>query len=62
MFEEGECSLPNLEFETTAVWIDLPLIAKQKMDAEGYDVLASIHAVNHVLTSISPLFAEVRTF
>jgi ATP-dependent helicase YprA (DUF1998 family) len=59
VFEEGECSLPPLEFETTAVWIDLPLIAKKKMDAAGHDITASIHAVNHVLVSISPLFAEV---
>ena len=59
VFEEGECSLPNLEFETTAVWIDLPLAAKKAMDASGFDVMASIHAVNHLLVSVSPLFAEV---
>jgi hypothetical protein len=60
VFEEGECSLPPLEFETTALWIDLPLVAKKEMDAAGHDVTASIHAVNHVLVSISPLFAEVN--
>ena len=59
VFEEGECSLPNLEFETTAVWIDLPLAAKKAMDAVGFDVMASIHAVNHLLVSVSSLFAEV---
>lgn len=59
-FEEGECSLPSLEYETTAVWIDLPLHAKRHMDAAGHDVTASIHAVNHILSSICPLFAEVR--
>jgi hypothetical protein len=36
VFEEGECSLPNLEFETTAMWMDLPLSVKQNMDAGMY--------------------------
>ena len=59
VFEEGECSLPNLEFETTAMWIDLPLSTKQALDAEGIDVMASIHAVNHLFESVSCLCTEV---
>jgi ATP-dependent helicase YprA (DUF1998 family) len=55
IFEIGECSLPPLEYETTAVWIDLPVSLKYALEAKQLCPIASMHAVNHVLLTIGSL-------
>lgn len=55
IFEHGECSLPPLEYETTAVWFDLPMRIKAELEAEDICPVASMHAANHLLVSIGPL-------
>ena len=55
VFEEGTCCLPNLEFETKGVWIDLPLSTKKALQAEGFNAIDAIHAVNHILITVAPL-------
>ena len=55
VFEEGTCCLPNLEFETKGVWIDLPLSVKKALQAEGFNAVDAVHAVNHILITVAPL-------
>ena len=43
-FEKGECSLPPLQYETTACWVDVPLGVKKALEAAGWNLQASIHA------------------
>lgn len=58
IFEEGVCSLPPLEYETTGIWIDLPLSVKSRIEAAGCCPLEAIHACNHILVGISPLLGQ----
>ena len=53
LLEEGEFSLPPLEMETQACWIDLPATARRALAAEGHPVLASLHAANHALVAVA---------
>ena len=55
VFEEGTCCLPNLEFETKGVWIDIPLSVKKALQAEGFNATDAVHAVNHILITVAPL-------
>jgi DEAD/DEAH box helicase domain-containing protein len=58
IFEEGACSLPPLEYETTAIWVDLPVSLKLNIEKAGHSLHESIHACNHVLVSISPMLGQ----
>ena len=57
LLEEGEFNLPPLEFETQAVWIDLPIFIKKAVEARGFDVGASLHAANHAFCSVAAIEA-----
>lgn len=56
--EQGDCSLPPLEFETSAFWIDLPLRIKVQLEAAGLNAIACIHAANHAILAMTPLYAQ----
>lgn len=58
VFESGDCSLPPLEYNTRAFWIDLPLVLKRALEDKGLSVSASLHAVNHALAVVACLFAN----
>ena len=58
LLETGECSLPPLNFETRAMWIDLPLSVKKHLEKFGLNVFEAIHSINHLFKSISPLFCD----
>ena len=55
---QGDCSLPPLEYETCAFWIDLPLHVKRALEAEGLCPFSSMHAANHALLAVAPLYAQ----
>eukprot|EP00597_Dinobryon_sp_UTEXLB2267_P014233 CAMPEP_0170110342 /NCGR_PEP_ID=MMETSP0020_2-20130122/7790_1 /TAXON_ID=98059 /ORGANISM="Dinobryon sp., Strain UTEXLB2267" /LENGTH=1196 /DNA_ID=CAMNT_0010335597 /DNA_START=57 /DNA_END=3647 /DNA_ORIENTATION=+ len=58
IMESCESTLPPLEYETLAFWIDLPLEIKKSLEEEGLNPLEAIHGANHVLESLCPLFAQ----
>jgi ATP-dependent helicase YprA (DUF1998 family) len=58
IIEKCECSLPPLEYETVAFWIDLPLSVKKALEEEGLCPMECIHGANHVLESLCPFFAQ----
>ena len=58
VFEKCECSLPPMEYETCAFWIDLPVAIKRKLELDGFGVSACMHTANHVLVSISNIYAQ----
>jgi ATP-dependent helicase YprA (DUF1998 family) len=58
IMETCECSLPPLEYETLAFWIDLPLEIKKSLEEESLNPLEAIHGANHVLESLCTLFAQ----
>ncbi|PWI46938.1 DEAD/DEAH box helicase [Candidatus Heimdallarchaeota archaeon B3_Heim] len=49
--------LPPLEFNTKAVWINLPSSIVTKVKAEKKDFSGGIHALEHATIALSPLFA-----
>lgn len=58
LLELGECSLPPMNFETRALWIDLPLVVKKNVEISGYNIFEAIHSVNHLLLAIAPMFSD----
>lgn len=50
--------MPPLEYETCAFWVDLPVQVKRTLEAERLCPISSIHAANHALLAVSPLFAQ----
>ncbi|HIE51446.1 MAG TPA: DUF1998 domain-containing protein, partial [Armatimonadetes bacterium] len=49
--------LPPRTFETTALWLSLPLSLAEQLSRRGYHLLGSVHAVEHALVAVLPLFA-----
>ena len=49
-------SLPPLEFDTRGTWIDVPVEAITKIQALRRDLPSAIHAANHALLNVAPLF------
>ena len=55
-FESHEFSVPPLEFDTRAFWVDIPSHVRATLEAKGRDFTAAVHAVNHALMAVVPLF------
>ena len=58
---QGDCSLPPLQNETSAFWVDLPLHIKRAVETQGLCPLASIHAASHAIAAVAPWFAQCDT-
>jgi DEAD/DEAH box helicase domain-containing protein len=54
---EEPLEMPQTEFETVAVWWDLPPELPRELAGRGLDFLGGIHAVEHAAIGILPLFA-----
>ena len=61
VIEEGSCSLPPLEYETTAFWIDFPERISFQLRKKGHVVAACTHAANHAILLIAQLIAQCDT-
>ncbi|MFX0206810.1 MAG: Zn-binding domain-containing protein, partial [Candidatus Hodarchaeota archaeon] len=49
--------LPPLEFETKAVWIQIPQKIINSVQIEGLDYPGGMHALEHATIALSPLYA-----
>jgi DEAD/DEAH box helicase domain-containing protein len=58
IFETGTCSLPPLEYETTAIWIDISVELKQELEKIGFPCAESLHSCNHVLYGLAPWMGQ----
>lgn len=54
---EEPLDMPLTEYETVALWWDLPPAWRAELAARGLDFLGGIHAVEHAAIGILPLFA-----
>lgn len=50
-------NLPPQTFETTGVWIEVPEAFAEALQREGYHLMGSLHATEHAMISLLPLFA-----
>lgn len=57
MLSLHEFSLPSLEMQTRGTWIDVPPEAIEEIKGnDSMELLAGIHAMNHALLVVAPLF------
>jgi DEAD/DEAH box helicase domain-containing protein len=54
---EEDLDLPPRSFETTALWFDVPPVARERVNREELDFQGGLHAVEHAAIGILPLFA-----
>ncbi len=57
LLDEVPLDLPMIEYETMALWWDLPQDLPAELARRGLDFLGGIHAVEHAAIGILPLFA-----
>ena len=50
-------SLPPLSFSTVGLWFIIPNVIKEEIEAQGLDFDGGIHAVEHAMIAMSPIFA-----
>jgi ATP-dependent helicase YprA (DUF1998 family) len=60
VLERGLCSLPNLEFLTSALWLDISSSVKDDLETKGFDVASCVHAVNHLLVNAASLIVATE--
>lgn len=54
-----DLELPIIEFETKGFWFLIPEHIEDELDSLNYNLGGSIHALEHALIAISPLFALI---
>ena len=52
----GEFSLPPLELNTRAMWIQIAPSVRRRVEAANREFIAAVHAAEHALTCVLPLF------
>ncbi|MGQ9491312.1 MAG: DEAD/DEAH box helicase [Anaerolineae bacterium] len=57
VLDEVPLDMPVIEYETMALWWDLPEEVPAELARRGLDFLGGIHAVEHAAIGILPLFA-----
>ena len=57
VLEDVPLEMPLTEYETAAVWWDLPDDLPRELAGRGLDFLGGIHAAEHAAIGILPLFA-----
>ncbi len=55
----NELELPTIEFETKAFWFLIPEHLEAELDAHNYNLGGSIHALEHAIIAIAPMFALI---
>ena len=50
-------NLPPLSFSTIGLWFIIPEETRQEIEAQGLDFAGGLHAVEHAMIAISPIFA-----
>lgn len=48
--------LEKTEFETEGLWLIIPRLIQEKMEAEHYHFMGAIHALEHAIIALFPLF------
>ena len=50
-------SLPPLSFSTVGLWFIVPDVIREEIEAQGLDFDGGLHAVEHAMIAMSPIFA-----
>jgi len=58
VFEVVDLTLPAVSYQTFGFWLDIPLQVKHQLDERGLDLLAGMHAANHAIVAVLPMFVK----
>ena len=50
-------NLPPLSFSTVGLWFIIPKEIREEIEAQGLDFAGGLHAVEHAMIAMSPIFA-----
>jgi DEAD/DEAH box helicase domain-containing protein len=51
--------IPLIEFETQAVWFEIPFDLQKELELENYDLGGTIHAIEHAMIAMAPALAQI---
>lgn len=51
--------IPLIEFETQAVWFEIPFELQKQLELEKYDLGGTIHAIEHGMIAMAPALAQI---
>ena len=51
--------IPLIEFETQAVWFEIPFDLQKQLESEDYDLGGTIHAIEHAMIAMAPALAQI---
>jgi DEAD/DEAH box helicase domain-containing protein len=52
-------NIPIIEFETQAVWFEIPFDDQKELELQGFDLGGTIHAIEHAMISMAPALAQI---
>ena len=51
--------IPIIEFETQAVWFEIPFEDQKELELAGFDLGGTIHAIEHAMIAMAPTLAQI---
>jgi len=51
--------IPLIEFESQAVWFEIPFELQKQLELENYDLGGTIHAIEHAMIAMAPALAQI---
>ena len=51
--------IPIIEFETQAVWFEIPFDLQKQLELKEYDLGGTIHAIEHGMIAMAPALAQI---
>jgi DEAD/DEAH box helicase domain-containing protein len=57
VIKRNPLNLPPLSFSTIGLWFIIPEETREEIEAQGLDFAGGLHAVEHAMIAISPIFA-----
>jgi len=52
-------NIPIIEFETQAVWFEIPFEFQKELELAEYDLGGTIHAIEHAMIAMAPAFTQI---
>jgi len=51
--------IPIIEFESQAVWFDIPFELQKGLEMEDFDLGGTVHAIEHAMIAMAPALAQI---
>jgi DEAD/DEAH box helicase domain-containing protein len=52
-------NIPIIEFETQALWFEIPFEDQKELELQGFDLGGTIHAIEHAMIAMAPALAQI---